>query len=99
MTVALLGVMEDVDQLGLVDSVHHGDTTVELNNRDIKHVPLGGLLSRRIDIDLIELERDLSLHTGEGLLCGGAETAVSFCEKRQSKEGSGHCLITANWRE
>lgn len=58
-TVALLGVMEDVDQLGLVDSVHHGDTTVELNNRDIKHVPLGGLLSRRIDIDLIELERDL----------------------------------------
>lgn len=58
-TIALLGVVEDVDQLGLVDSVHHGDTTVELNNGDIKHVLLGGLLSRRIDIDLIELEGDL----------------------------------------
>lgn len=59
LTVTLLGVVEDIDQLGLVDSVHHGDTTVELNNGDIEHVLLSGLLSRRIYIDLIELEGDL----------------------------------------
>lgn len=91
LALALLGVVENIDQLGLVDSVHHGNTAVELDNGDVEHILLRGLLTRRIDVDLIEVEGDLCCWKGIDGRKRREEKEFFLCvckhEGRLTKEG------------